>query len=136
MTLPMFAPQSPASPSSTMAPLQAIWRSSRSRTSSSSTVMAKSQMPSIDSTPRSVIPSAEPPTEGTATSRSTSPSRSSRTMFVWKSAMRTSALRAGEAQASASASAACASASENTRTTMSKSSSDAARSTAMDAHSA
>ena len=134
MTLPMFAPQSPASPSSAMAPLQAIWRSSRSRTSSSSTVMAKSQMPSIDSTPRSVIPSPEPPTEGTATSRSTFTSRSSRTMFVWKSAMRTSALRAGEAQASAAA-AACASASENTRTTMSKSSSDAARSTAMGARS-
>ena len=86
MTLPMFAPQSPASPSSATAPLQAICRSSSSRTSSTSTVMAKSQIPAIESRPRSVMPSAAPPSDAGAASRSTSPSRSSRTMFVWKSA--------------------------------------------------
>ena len=102
--------------------------------------MAKSQMPAIESTPRSVMPSASPPSDAGAASRSTSPSRSSRTMFVWKSAMRTSARRTGAPASaaaeratapSAAAAAPSAPSPANTCTTMSKSRPKSARSTAI-----
>ena len=83
------------------------------------------------------MPSAAPPSDAGAASRSTSPSRSSRTMFVWKSAMRTSALRAGPPAAAPApapppaAPAPSAASAANARTTMSKSRPESARSTAM-----
>ena len=72
-----------------MAELQAIWRPMTSRMSSMSTVIAKSQMPSMLSSVRSVRSPAVAPPSARGTSRSTTPSHCSQTMLVWYSAMRT-----------------------------------------------
>ena len=85
----MLAPQSPRRPSSAMALLQSICRSSRGVTRLRSTVLANSRMSLTFRTLLSVrLSSAE---SETGFSSRTSPSCSSRTMLLWLLAMWTRA---------------------------------------------